>query len=331
MHRQIRFLISISLPLVFLTTAMQTARAQVDTGWRKTDSTFERYVNRSPSIAVIPDQQLCYTSGRQVIMLRNISASEYWQSTTLGVSSDNSDLFERLSIHPLSNGNGFIKYALKKNASGRAVVTVTVKDDGGTAGKGIDEFSRSFTVTVFAPPVIRLRASIAETPFADPKTSAATLYQAVQLESGAAASARYSWFPADGLDDPSSARPLFTPTGPVPHTITLVATNERGCSSVDSITVVPKQNPGAMSMTVYPNPSSRTAVINFMLPVKEESVSVDVYTSAGVKIRNLFSGGVQAKRTYNVKVNGAGWPAGVFYIRLSTSLHDKEIKWVMLK
>lgn len=335
MHTQIRFAIrSITLPLAFYAAAMLTSGmvlGQVDTGWRKTDSTFERYINRSPSVAAIPDQQLCYTSGQQVIMLRNISASEYWQSTTLEVSSDNNDLFEKLSIHPLSNGNGFIKYALKKNASGRAVVTVKVKDDGGTAEKGIDEFSRSFAVTVFAPPDIRLRASIAEIPFADPKTSAGTLYQPVQLEAGAAAAARYSWFPADGLDDPSSARPLFTPAGPVPHTITLLATNERGCSSIDSIIVIPKQNPGTMSMTVYPNPSSRSAVINFMLPAKEESVSLDVYTSSGVKIRNLFSGGVQAKRTYNVKMNGAGWSAGVYYIRLSSPLHDKEIKWVMLK
>src|SRR5206468_1759949 len=48
------------------------------------------------------------------------------------------------------NATGSISYKPVLNASGTAVITVKVMDDGGTANGGIDTITQSFTVTVTA-------------------------------------------------------------------------------------------------------------------------------------------------------------------------------------
>jgi hypothetical protein len=58
---------------------------------------------------------------------------------------------------------------------------------------------------------------------------------AVQATGGS--SFTYAWSPAAGLDNPSSARPVFTPTAPGVYTFTVVVTNNYGCVTRCSITI----------------------------------------------------------------------------------------------
>ena len=56
------------------------------------------------------------------------------------------------SLTPVPNAIGSLLYTPAANQIGDAVITVTVKDNGGTAFGGVDEFTRTFTVTVNAVP-----------------------------------------------------------------------------------------------------------------------------------------------------------------------------------
>ena len=111
-------------------------------------------VNEAPTLDAISDLTACYDGTQQVIRLSGISAGEdQGQTTSLSVSADNAALFKSLT----ASGNK-IAYTLAEGTGGTATVTVTIKDDGGTANGGSDQMSRSFTLTVNPLPVITITA-----------------------------------------------------------------------------------------------------------------------------------------------------------------------------
>jgi hypothetical protein len=80
--------------------------------------------------------------------VRNITAgpvNETGQLVALSVSNDNNSLF---LVQPSVDRMGRLEFASATNAFGSANVTVTVRDDGGTANGGQDTFARSFTIAV---------------------------------------------------------------------------------------------------------------------------------------------------------------------------------------
>jgi hypothetical protein len=71
---------------------------------------------------------------------------ETGQTLTLTVTNDNNALF---SVQPsIDLGTGTLKYTSAPNANGSATVTVKVQDDGGTANGGVDQTTKTFTITV---------------------------------------------------------------------------------------------------------------------------------------------------------------------------------------
>jgi hypothetical protein len=73
-------------------------------------------------------------------------SSESAQTVTFLVSVDNTSLF---AVHPAVSPNGTLTYTPAPNAFGVANVTVTARDDGGTANGGVDTSApQTFTVTV---------------------------------------------------------------------------------------------------------------------------------------------------------------------------------------
>jgi hypothetical protein len=72
------------------------------------------------------------------------------QSLTVTATSDNPSLFDNpLPINYVSpNSTGTLQLSPKLNANGSATITVTVQDNGGTAGGGVNTVTRTFTVTV---------------------------------------------------------------------------------------------------------------------------------------------------------------------------------------
>jgi hypothetical protein len=105
--------------------------------------------NVPPTLNPVANQTVCYTNAPQTITLGGITAGpESGQTTTLSVSSSNTALIDQLSIVPGSNGTATINYHISNNASTLATITVTVKDNGGTANGGNDTFTQTFNITV---------------------------------------------------------------------------------------------------------------------------------------------------------------------------------------
>ncbi len=113
-------------------------------------------VNEVPTLAAINNVEHCFTNATQVIALSGISAGpEATQTTTISVTSNNASLFETLTAVKTGT-TGSVNYTVKNGASGVATITVTIKDNGGTANGGVDTYSRSFTVTVNPLPIVAI-------------------------------------------------------------------------------------------------------------------------------------------------------------------------------
>jgi gliding motility-associated-like protein len=98
----------------------------------------------------------CFTSSAQTVALSGISAGpETAQTTTINVSSNNAALFESLTATK-TGAIGAVNYTVKNGASGVATVTVTIKDNGGTANGGVDTYSRAFIVTINPLPIVTI-------------------------------------------------------------------------------------------------------------------------------------------------------------------------------
>ena len=77
--------------------------------------------------------------------------------------------------------------------------------------------------------------------------------QSVKLSATAPAGVTYSWSPTTGLNNPTSAAPIFTPTAADNYTFTVTVTNSFGCTSSASITicVLDIRVPGTSGKKVY--------------------------------------------------------------------------------
>lgn len=113
-------------------------------------------VNEVPTLAAINNVEHCFTNATQVVALSGISAGpETAQTTSVSVTSNNASLLETLTAVKTGT-TGSVNYTVKNGASGVATITVTVKDNGGTANGGVDTYSRTFTVTVNPLPVVAI-------------------------------------------------------------------------------------------------------------------------------------------------------------------------------
>jgi hypothetical protein len=112
-------------------------------------------VNTAPTLDPIPDPAaIPEDAGAQTVNLTGISTgSGEVQSLAVTATSSNPGLVPDPTVAYASpDDTGSLHYTPVPNQSGTAVITVTVRDDGGTAFGGIDELTRTFTVTVDAVP-----------------------------------------------------------------------------------------------------------------------------------------------------------------------------------
>jgi len=181
-------------------------------------------VNEAPTMAAVPDQGTCFTTSSQVIKLSGITPGpETAQGTTLSVSSGNAGLFNNLSVSAVSGGQATLTYNLAK--AGTAVVTVTVKDNGGTANGGVDSFSQAFTLTSNDLPAAAIAAD---------KGTQILKGETVTLT--ATGGDTYSWDNTAGTIG-STSTALIQVRPDRTTTYQVKATNASGCSSNSSITI----------------------------------------------------------------------------------------------
>ncbi len=89
-------------------------------------------------------------AGEQTVTVSGVTTGgEAWQTAAVTATSENTALLAAVSV--VAGGDGTtrdVKYTPVPDASGTAVITVTVTDNGGTANGGVDTVSKTFTVTV---------------------------------------------------------------------------------------------------------------------------------------------------------------------------------------
>jgi hypothetical protein len=79
---------------------------------------------------------------------------------------------------------------------------------------------------------------------------------------------------------------------------------------------LPEQNRNSAWLIVYPNPASGTATFEYSLEASGE-VELAVYDLSGRRIAELVDGS-QSKGHHKVHWNTNGWPAGIYFYRLSS-------------
>ncbi len=107
-------------------------------------------VNDSPSFKKGSDQQIVEDSASQIVTEWATSISkgsdEESQTLTFIVTTNNDTLFSELPF--INSTTGTLTYTPEADANGNAVVTVTLKDDGGTENGGIDYTTDTFNITI---------------------------------------------------------------------------------------------------------------------------------------------------------------------------------------
>jgi hypothetical protein len=108
-------------------------------------------VNAPPTINTINTISINEDDLQQTIALSGISDGDLFstQGVTVTTTSSNLALIPNPTLtYTPGDTTGSLQFTPVANQSGTAIITVTVTDDGGTQGGGVNTFSTSFTVTV---------------------------------------------------------------------------------------------------------------------------------------------------------------------------------------
>ncbi|MFC7000019.1 fibronectin type III domain-containing protein [Rufibacter roseus] len=244
-------------------------------------------VNEAPTMAAIENQTVCSTIAQQTVNLTGITAGpEVNQTVTLSVASSNSAMFDALNVNLGANGTGQVTYSLRAGVFGTATVTVTVRDNGGTANGGVDEFSRTFTVNSVELPTIAITSD-----------------QGNQLSKGLTATltatggTSYVWANADGIiSGQNSAYITVRPEATTTYSVT--ATNASGCAATQSFTVTVSENYSVLETANILSPNNDG--VNDTWVIK----NIDFYRNNEVKVFDKAGRVVFSQRGYNNTWNG---------------------------
>jgi len=184
-------------------------------------------VNEVPTLNPIADVTQCNTTSRQTIALTGITPGpETSQTTTLTVRADKPAMFSDLSVSQGNGGNGTLTYRLaNQTVSGTVNITVTVKDNGGTANGGVDTYSRTFVLTINPLPVLSIVSS-----------AGLEISKGITTQLTASGGTSYVWADAAGIISGQNTAVLtIRPSRTASYTVT--ALNASGCSSTQLITI----------------------------------------------------------------------------------------------
>jgi hypothetical protein len=107
------------------------------------------HVNDAPTINTPSDVSIGENAGQQTINLTGItSGGGETQNLTVTATSTNAALINPAVTYTSANSTGSLTFTPAANDFGSAVITVTVKDDGGTLNGGVDTTSVQFKVVV---------------------------------------------------------------------------------------------------------------------------------------------------------------------------------------
>ncbi|RFM32144.1 Ig-like domain-containing protein [Chitinophaga silvisoli] len=179
-------------------------------------------VNQAPTLNPVADQEVCDITTAQNIQTSGASAVEDGQTLSYAIRADQ-PFFSSLVV----NANGLITYQLNPGISGTVHVTVTVKDNGGTAYGGVDTLAQTFAIKVNALPAVTITA--------DQDT---VISKGTAMNLTATGGNSYEWSNASGIV--SGQQTATLQIKPIENTVyTVTVTDNNGC-----------MNEGAMTITV---------------------------------------------------------------------------------
>jgi hypothetical protein len=233
-------------------------------------------INRAPTLNALGDVKLLQNSASQTVNLSGIGSGSVDEVQTLTVTavSDNSELISPSVTYTSPNGIGTLTYQPVAGVTGKATITVTVKDDGGVLNGGQDTFSRQFTVTV--SPINRAPTLTA---LADVKLLQNAPSQMVNLSGiGSGAVDEFQGLTVTATSDNPAliAKPTVTYTSPN-ATGTFTYQPVAGGTGKATITVTVKDDGGVLNggqdtfsrqFTVTVSPINRAPTLNALADVK---------------------------------------------------------------
>ncbi|KAA2238900.1 T9SS type B sorting domain-containing protein [Chitinophaga agrisoli] len=179
------------------------------------------FVNKTPTLDAISNVSVCTGTDVHTIQLTGASAVEAGQTYTITATS-NQPYFDALSVSTA----GVLSYQLKSTVTtGTATITVTIKDDGGTANGAVDQLSRTFTITVNNLPAITINSD---------KGNSVSKGDVIHLTATGAST--YSWTNIDGIISGQQTAVLEAKAKDN-ATYEVTATSAAGCIGTASISI----------------------------------------------------------------------------------------------
>ena len=270
-------------------------------------------INKAPTLDAIANRPICYTPVAQQISLSGITPGrETDQTTSVYVTYDTPNMFDLISVSKTTGTNGVLNYKLSPGVSGEAKITVYVKDNGGTALGGTDTFSRTFTLTVNALPVIAISSD---------KGTTVSKGEALMLT--ATGGVGYSWANANGiLNGQNTATLSIRPSATTTYTVTV--TNASGCSEVKSITIVVNEDYAKIKATNILTPNGDGVNDKWIID------NIDFYTNNEVKIFDRAGRLLYSKKQYDNSwdgtLNGAPLNEGTYYYVIDFGNKTRNVK-----
>lgn len=264
-------------------------------------------VNEAPTLDVITNRALCATTNEVVIPLTGITPGpETTQSTTVTVNSNNAALFSQLTAD-----NTAVRLRFVAGANGSATITVTVKDNGGTANGGIDQVVRTFnvSVTTIAAPAIT----------SDKGTKISKGDFAALTATGGVS---YVWDNSPGIISGQNSNVLnIRPQENATYRVT--ASNAAGCTASAQISIEVVNDYKVNSANIMtPNGDG----INDRFVIR----NIDSYPGNEVKIFDRSGRLIYSKRGYqnewDGKVNGKALEEGTYYFLLDFGAGLPKVK-----
>lgn len=131
-----------------------TALGGVDTSAPQAFTITVHALNNAPTLNALSNLVINEDASLQTVNLAGITTGASFESNqtlTITATSSNTALIPNPSVtYTNPDTTGSISFTPLPDANGSVLITVTVKDNGGTANGGIDTFVRTFTVTVNA-------------------------------------------------------------------------------------------------------------------------------------------------------------------------------------
>jgi gliding motility-associated-like protein len=260
--------------------------------------------NVAPTLDVIADQSVCSVTTTLSIGLTGITVGPSSETASQAiklftVTSSNPSLFASLGVTPIIGTTSTINYAIANGQTGTAIVTVTLKDNGGILNGGVDSLKRTFNVTVNALAQVTITSdalnNIVE------KGGVATLT--------ATGGASYSWTANTNITSGlGSASITIRPTATATYTV--AATNASGCVTTQTISITIRNAAKLETGNVLtPNGDGK----NDYWVIR----NIDLYSGNTVKVFDKAGKLVFTKTGYNNDwngyYNGSPLPQGTYY------------------